>query len=69
MDIRGQYSNQLLQVAGVLKRAAGQAPKSDATLYLKTAQALQGRAALIKETPAAKTAPAPGTDRKIDIVV
>jgi hypothetical protein len=69
MDIKGQYSNQLLHVAGVLKRAAQQAPKSDATLYLKTAQALQGRAALIRQAPPAKTAPAPGTGGKIDLVV
>jgi len=69
MDIRGQYSNQLLHVAGVLKRAAQQAPKSDATLYLKTAQALQGRAARINQTPAAKSPGAVASDRIIDIVV
>ena len=60
MDIKGLHSVQLLHVAGVLKRGAQQASEGDAALYLKTARALQARAAALKAVQ--PVAPEPAQD-------
>ena len=71
MQVNSQHLGQLVHVASVLQRAAQDASQRDATLYLKTAQALQSRAATLK-TGAAASAPqqsaAPQSQGLVDVL-
>jgi hypothetical protein len=71
MQINSQHFGQLLHVAGVLQRAAENATQRDASLYLKTAQALQSRATALRTGAAASDpapSPAPLSQRLVDVL-
>jgi hypothetical protein len=71
MHVNSQHLGQLVHVAGVLERAAQDASQRDATLYLKTAQALQSRVDTLKTgaaTAAAPASPAPQSKGLVDIL-